>query len=84
MKPLVCEWRERVLADTNLPSTTRLVLLTLSVQDGSSCHPSTRRLAKETGLSERSVITHLENAVTDGWIGRKAELAGRPRLRVQP
>lgn len=49
----------------------RLVLAALGQHmnaDGSRCFPSTRTLAIETGLSERSVCTHLEHAATAGWI----------------
>ncbi len=51
--------------------TTRHLLLTLSIYmdaDGGSCFPSTRALVESTGLSERSVCTHLELAAKDGWI----------------
>jgi len=39
--------------------------------DGSDCFPSTRLLAKETGLTERSVCTHIEKAVADGWLQKR-------------
>ncbi len=53
--------------------TTRHVLLTLSVfmDPAGYCYPSTRNLAGATGLSERSVCTHLERAAGEGWIGRR-------------
>jgi hypothetical protein len=35
---------------------------------GGSAYPSTALLAKETGLSERSVCTHLELAKQRGWL----------------
>lgn len=57
--------------------TTRLVLLTLGVfmDDSCRCFPSTRKLAVSTGLSERSVCTHLEIAANTGWI-KKTGRAG--------
>ena len=70
-------WRS-VIASTDGPSspTTRLVLLTLSLhmsERGESCFPSTDTLAEETGLTKRSVITHLLTAQDDGWIIRKVK-----------
>ncbi|KAF1065262.1 helix-turn-helix domain-containing protein [Burkholderia gladioli] len=67
MKPWT--WRHAIINST-LPSTTRHVLLTLSchVNDcGEDCFPSTKTLARETNLSERSVCTHLELAREQGW-----------------
>ncbi|WP_419656289.1 helix-turn-helix domain-containing protein [Desulfosarcina variabilis] len=66
------EW-QKIIASKFGPKkpTTRHVLLTLCIhmdKDGGSCFPSTRTLAEETGLSERSVCTHLRTASTDGWI----------------
>ncbi|MEO9231602.1 MAG: helix-turn-helix domain-containing protein [Devosia sp.] len=63
-------WRQAIL-ESNLQPTTRHVLLTLACHmndAGESCYPSIELLCKETGLSNRSVITHLQNANQDGWI----------------
>lgn len=63
-------WRHAIL-ESDLRPTTRLVLLTLSCHmsdAGDSCFPSTRKLARETGLSERSVISHIKIARQRGWI----------------
>lgn len=35
---------------------------------GGSCFPTTRKLTDETGLSERTVCTHLMRAAQDGWL----------------
>lgn len=54
--------------------TTRHVLLTLALHmeaGGTSCHPSTTTLARETGLTDRSVREHLIRAEKEGWIGRR-------------
>ncbi|WP_186198007.1 helix-turn-helix domain-containing protein [Burkholderia gladioli] len=67
MKPWT--WRHAII-NSDLPATTRHVLLTLSchVNDcGEDCFPSTKTLARETNLSERSVCTHLELAKERGW-----------------
>jgi hypothetical protein len=51
--------------------TTRHVLMTLSLhmnQRGEQAFPSQRLLARRTGLSERSVRTHLQLAREAGWI----------------
>lgn len=71
-KPLF-NWRHCVVS-SKLPATRRHVLLTLSMhmnEWGKSCFPSTKRLAYETGLSERSICTHLEAAASEGWIVKK-------------
>jgi len=68
MKPYT--WRAAILK-SDLPPTTRHVLLTLScyVNDaGGSAYPSTKTLADDTGLSERAVITHLKFAVEASWL----------------
>jgi len=36
--------------------------------DGKDCYPTTKRIAEETGLSERSVCTHLKKATETGWL----------------
>lgn len=51
----------------------RHVLLTLSLHmnaDGSSCYPSIRRLAVESGLHMGTVSKHLQLAQEDGWLER--------------
>ncbi len=61
------------IRDSNLPSTTRHVLLTLGTYmnpDGSNAFPATKTLARSTGYSERTVCTHLENAAKSGFILR--------------
>lgn len=79
MAPLFT-WRTAII-HSDLASTTRHVLLTLSVhmsEAGESCFPSTARLARETGLSERAICTHLAKASEAGWIlKRKIGLAGK-------
>ena len=63
-------WRGAILK-SNLPATTRHVLLTLGchMNDvGESCYPSIDLLCQETGLSNRAVITHLQKANEFGWI----------------
>lgn len=68
MKPYT--WRAAILK-SNLAPTTRHVLLTLScyINDvGQSAYPSTKTLTADTGLSERSVVTHLMIAKERGWL----------------
>jgi hypothetical protein len=84
MKPWT--WRHAII-NSSLPSTTRHVLLTLSchVNDvGEDCFPSTKTLARETRLSERSVCTHLELAAEHGWfVVRKHGYGGKKWARHQ-
>ncbi len=63
-------WRQAILKST-LPATTRHVLLTLACHmndAGESCYPSIALLCEETGLSNRTVIDHIEKAAQAGWI----------------
>lgn len=72
-KHLYFSWRAAIL-NSDLSPTTRHVLLTLGChmnELGEGCFPSTKRLSRETGLSERAVITHLQLSTVEGWIGRR-------------
>lgn len=63
-------WRHAIL-QSELPSTTRHVLLTIScfMNDvGTGCYPTTKQIADASGLSERSVCTHIEIASSAGWL----------------
>ena len=74
MAKLLFTWRWAVCSADGPPSTTRLVLCVLSNHmnpDGGGAFPSIATLAKETGLSERAVGTHLKIATRAGWIQRK-------------
>lgn len=65
-------WRHAILK-SDLPATTRHVLLTLScfMNDvGGGCYPTQEDLAKASGLSDRAVRTHLELAEKEGWLKR--------------
>lgn len=68
------DWRSAVASKYGPESsTTRHVLLTLSLWmsvKGDGCYPSTRTLAEASGLSRRSVETHLATAISEGWIAR--------------
>lgn len=63
-------WRQAI-TKSDLPPTTRHVLLTLSLymnDVGGGCYPTTKQLEEATGLSERAVITHLQLARERGWL----------------
>lgn len=65
-------WRH-LICKSDLPATTRHVLLTLSCfmnEVGGGCYPTQEQLAAATGLSDRAVRTHLEQAETKGWLKR--------------
>jgi len=75
----VWSWRQAV-QKADIPSTTKLVLFNLSVymnEAGDSCFPSTKKQAEDTGLSERSVCTHLEKAEKAGFIEKKKHGSGQ-------
>lgn len=86
MKLTSYTWRSAILESYLLP-TTRHVLLTLSCHfndAGEACYPSTKLLSKETGLTERAVITHLAKARELGWlIVSKHGFAGQRWARNQ-
>jgi hypothetical protein len=64
-------WRWAVLLESDLPSTTKLVLLTLGchmTEAGESCFPSVKTIAKEASLSRKAVMEHVKRAAAAGWI----------------
>jgi hypothetical protein len=66
-------WRHAIIR-SDLPATTRHVLLTISCfmnEMGEGCYPTQQRLAEATGLTERAIRTHLEIAEEKGWIRRQ-------------
>ena len=68
------EWQKMIVSKFGPGSTTRLVLLALSLHmeaDGGSCRPSVRLLAQDTGLNKDTVSKHLTLADKDGWIERQ-------------
>ncbi|TGQ01419.1 MULTISPECIES: helix-turn-helix domain-containing protein [unclassified Mesorhizobium] len=73
-------WRHAIIS-SGLEPTTRHVLLTIScfMNDlGGGCYPTTKQLEQATGLSERSVCTHIARAESAGWLTvTKHGLAGR-------
>ena len=66
-------WRHAIIK-SDLPATTRHVLLTISCfmnELGDGCYPTQEQLAEATGLSDRAVRSHLEVAEQKGWIKRQ-------------
>lgn len=82
-------WRQMLLKSDLMP-VTRLVLHTLGCHmndAGESCYPSIELLCAETGLSNRSVITHLQIAIERGFIvvekhGFKGQRWARNEYRI--
>jgi len=73
------QWRKMIASESGPQPTTRHILLTLSIhmnEAGGSCYPSIRTLAGETGLSTRTICTHLEAAERGGWISRRMRQPG--------
>lgn len=65
-------WRHAII-ESDLPPTTRHVLLTISCHmndRGEGCFPSMRELARETGRSLRAVCEHINVAIEAGWLVR--------------
>ena len=74
------EWYNAIIDESDLPSTTRLVLLTLFrfMNSDGACWPSVSKLAEGTGLTRRTVGAHLERAEEAGWIDRVRDHGGVP------
>lgn len=73
-------WRSAI-AESDLPATTRHVLLTLSTymnERGGSAYPGSARLAKDSGLHQSTVKDHLKSAADLGWI-RILRKGGSPK-----
>lgn len=74
------DWERLICGPDGPPSGTRRhVLLALAThldRDGMAW-PSIATLAAETCLTERTVITHLERAVREGWIQREFKRRGK-------
>lgn len=53
-------------------SVTRHILLTLAIHADRylKCFPTIKLIAREAAVSERTVCTHLEKAVAEGWLKR--------------
>lgn len=69
IQPLLT-WRS-AMCDSGLKPVTRHVALTLSLymsERGDSAYPGAKRLAHDTGLTERSVRDHLACLVGAGWL----------------
>lgn len=66
-------WRSAIL-DSNLPATTKYILLVLSTymnDHGTGCYPTIATLARRSSLTDRSVKTHLGRAKRDGWLTKR-------------
>lgn len=64
-------WRHAMCAATELPATTKHVLLTLSMfmnEFGESCFPPISDLVKYSSLDKKTVIKHLSIAREKGWV----------------
>ncbi len=82
--PLIVRWRNVVQA-ADVPALTKLVCYTLAQYagpDGENIFPSLARIATDSGLTERSVRTHLKHAERHGLIQR--ERRGRGVYRYWP
>lgn len=79
------DWRSAIASKygPSKPST-RHVLLTLSLwmsAKGDSCFPSQETLAEATGMTRKSVRTHIQVAEEEGWLERNAHGFGGQRWR---
>lgn len=69
----------RQIRDSELPSSTRLVLLTMTTWIDSRtgvCWPSLTTLASGTGLAKSTVTEHLKVAEKKGFITRQRRMRG--------
>lgn len=66
-------WRHAILK-SNLPPTTRHVLLTISCymnELGAGCYPTVKDLEEATGLTDRAIVKHIGIAAELGWLSVK-------------
>lgn len=87
------KWQRAILA-SDLPSTTKLVLMALSThinKETGLAFPSIRMLMKEASLGSETVVKHIGDAKEKGWIEsgnhgyqdeRWARKSYRPRVPV--
>lgn len=76
-------YRKEVLRGDVLKSTTRLVLLTLSIHADSkalTCFPSQETLCSECGMGDDAIRTHTRSAEQHGWL----RIDKRPRANGLP
>lgn len=76
--PFVIRWRNLVFSENGLSSTTKLVLVALSLHmngKGGSCFPSIKHLSDRSSLSEKAICEHLKTAEECGWILRSNRIA---------
>lgn len=69
-RPLLYRWQQAI-RDSELGSSTKLVALVMSTYmsaQGTKAFPGQARLARDTGLSDRSVRRRLRELVEDGWL----------------
>lgn len=67
-------WRGAVTDCQLLKATTKHVLLTIATHmngRGEGCYPTIAQLKYETGLSNRTICTHIQIAVGAGWLAVK-------------
>lgn len=70
----VWSWRHAIQKSA-LPALTKLVLYNLAIhmnEAGENCFPSLDRQAQDTGMSRRSIVTHLRVAEQAGFFTKKA------------
>lgn len=71
---------QQCIADSDLPSTTKLVALTVALYgaaDGSRIYPGIRDLARRTSLSQRATSVHVDGLVRGGWLARVPRRVGQ-------
>lgn len=64
-------WWRVVLSALGPPSTTRFVLCAhfkFMKGNGTSCYPTVRRLAVDTGLNKDTIAAHRKHAIDEGWL----------------
>jgi hypothetical protein len=81
--PKVIRWRN-IIRESRLKPHTKLILLVLSTymdQNGNNASPSTRTLAMASSLNRRTVLRHLQDCYTWGWISWTVQRSNQHRRR---
>lgn len=92
-KPFIARWNlfaRILLVDTSIKLVARAAMDYADFDDGSSCHPSNERLARETGLNERTVrnawavMRGINMACRVGLANPHRRLADEYELQIPP
>lgn len=84
--PWLFTWRSHLMSADGPPFTRRMLLLALSTygdERGRDIFPSTREVARATGMTRKRVGEHLRKAAEEGWLQRRSIGQGQGWRRMR-